>query len=57
MDRGVTVLRGYGHFTKVDREVLYCVVGRNEIVRLKNIITSIDPHAFVSVTDVHDVNG
>ncbi|WP_108587157.1 YitT family protein [Paenisporosarcina sp. OV554] len=57
MERGVTVLRGFGHFTKVDREVLYCVVGRNEIVRLKNIITSIDPHAFVSVTDVHDVMG
>ncbi len=57
MDRGVTVLRGFGHFTKSDREVLYCVVGRNEIVRLKNIIVSIDPHAFVSVTDVHDVMG
>jgi len=57
MDRGVTVLRGFGHFTKSDREILYCVVGRNEIVRLKNIITSIDPHAFVSVTEVHDVMG
>lgn len=57
MDRGVTVLRGFGHFTKKDREVLYCVVGRNEIVRLKNIIISVDPHAFVSVTDVHDVMG
>ncbi len=57
MDRGVTVLRGFGHFTKADREVLYCVVGRNEIVRLKNIIMSIDPHAFVSVTEVHDVMG
>ena len=57
MDRGVTILRGFGHFTKTDREILYCVVGRNEIVRLKNIITSIDPHAFVSVTEVHDVMG
>lgn len=57
MDRGVTVLRGFGHFTKSDREVLYCVVGRNEIVRLKNVIVSIDPHAFVSVTEVHDVMG
>jgi uncharacterized membrane-anchored protein YitT (DUF2179 family) len=57
MDRGVTVLKGYGHFTKSSREVLYCVVGRNEIVRLKNIITSIDPNAFVSVTEVHDVMG
>ncbi|MBD7986102.1 YitT family protein [Sporosarcina sp. Sa2YVA2] len=57
MDRGVTVFRGYGHFTKSDREVLYCVVGKNEIMRLKNIVTSIDPHAFVSVMDVHDVIG
>ncbi|MDQ0218971.1 YitT family protein [Peribacillus cavernae] len=57
MDRGVTVLRGYGSFTKTDREVLYCVVGKNEIVRLKNAITSVDPHAFVSVSIVHDVLG
>lgn len=57
MDRGVTVLTGFGHYSKESRSVLYCVVGRNEIVRLKNIITSVDPHAFVSVTDVHDVLG
>ena len=57
MDRGVTVLKGYGHFTKEDREILYCVVGRNEIVRLKNIITSVDPHAFVSLNEVNDVMG
>ncbi|MBM7577419.1 YitT family protein [Jeotgalibacillus terrae] len=57
MDRGVTVLTGYGHYSKEKREVLYCVIGRNELVRLKNLITSVDPHAFVSVTDVHDVLG
>lgn len=57
MERGVTVLRGYGSFTKQDREVLYCVVGRNEIGRLKGVITSVDPHAFVSVSEVHDVLG
>lgn len=57
MDRGVTVLKGHGSFTKKEREVLYCVVGRNEIVRLKNVIISVDPHAFVSVSVVHDVLG
>lgn len=57
MDRGVTVLRGYGSFTKEDREVLYCVVARNELVRLKNLTTAIDPHAFISVSVVHDVHG
>ncbi|WLR53075.1 YitT family protein [Bacillus tianshenii] len=57
MDRGVTVLKGKGSFTGQERDVLYCVVGRNEIVRLKNVITSVDPHAFVAVNEVHDVLG
>ncbi len=57
MGRGVTVLKGYGHYTKKDREILYCVISKNEIIRLKNIITSVDPHAFVSVTETNDVMG
>jgi uncharacterized membrane-anchored protein YitT (DUF2179 family) len=57
MDRGVTVFKGYGHFTKADREILYCVVGKNEIMRLKSIINSIDPYAFVSLIDAHEVMG
>lgn len=57
MERGVTVFDGHGHFTKEHRDVLYCVVARNEIVRLKNIIHSIDPHAFVTIMDVRDVAG
>ncbi|OEH93430.1 YitT family protein [Bacillus solimangrovi] len=57
MERGVTVLKGQGSFTGKDRNVLYCVVGKNEIVRLKNIINSVDPHAFVAVSEVHDVFG
>ncbi|MRX70978.1 DUF2179 domain-containing protein [Bacillus lacus] len=57
MDRGVTVLKGQGSFSKQDLNVLYCVVGKNEIVKLKSVITSIDPHAFVAVSDVHDVLG
>lgn len=57
MERGVTVLKGYGSYTKQDREVLYCVVAKNELVRLKGVITSVDPNAFVSVSIVHDVIG
>ncbi len=57
LDRGVTVLKGYGFYTRSDREVLYCVVAKNEIFRLKNLIMSIDPHAFISISVVHDVHG
>lgn len=57
MDRGITTLEGRGTFTGEKRDVLYCIVGRLEIVRMKQIIESIDPHAFVAVSHVHDVIG
>ncbi|MEG0472613.1 MAG: YitT family protein [Solibacillus sp.] len=57
MVRGVTIFDGHGHFTKEHRDVIYCVVGRNELVRLKTIIHTIDPHAFVSIIEVRDVAG
>ena len=57
MDRGVTVLDGRGSFSGEKRNVLYCIVGRNEVVRLKGIINGIDPHAFVALSTVHDVIG
>ncbi|MBC1400650.1 YitT family protein [Listeria booriae] len=57
MNRGVTVLEGRGGFSKNDQDVLYIVVAKNEIVQLKNIVNATDPHAFVSVSIVHDVMG
>ena len=57
MVRGVTILNGHGYFTKEQKDVLYCVVARNELVRLKSIIHAIDPHAFVSIIEVRDVAG
>lgn len=57
MDRGATILKGRGGYTASQKEVLYCVVARNEIIRLKNIVKSIDPYAFITVHDVHDVLG
>ena len=57
MVRGITVFSANGYYTKKNQPVLYCVVGRNEIVRLKSIVNAVDPHAFVSIIDVHDVAG
>src|SRR5690625_760549 len=57
MDRGVTILTGRGSYTGSEQNVLYCIVARNELIQLKNIVTKIDPCAFVSVTHVHEVLG
>ena len=40
-----------------DKLLLYCVVGRKEIVALKELVDSIDPDAFVIVSDVREVLG
>ncbi|MFC5650785.1 YitT family protein [Paenibacillus solisilvae] len=57
MDRGVTLFPARGAFSGRQKEVIYCVVGRQEIRRLKTIVRSIDPLAFIVITDVHDVLG
>lgn len=55
--RGVTALEGQGYYSKANKKILYCVVAKREIIPLKNIVTAIDPHAFVTITHVHEVLG
>lgn len=57
MGRGATLLKGRGGYTGSDKEVLYCVISRTELTRLKNLIYSVDHKAFVVVSNVHDVLG
>jgi uncharacterized membrane-anchored protein YitT (DUF2179 family) len=57
MERGATLLTGKGGYTGESKEVLYCVVGRTEIIRLKALVHEVDPFAFVIVNDVHEVLG
>ncbi|PZD93557.1 hypothetical protein DNH61_23345 [Paenibacillus sambharensis] len=57
LDRGVTIVPAIGAFSGQDKQMVYCVVGRQEIRRLKLIAQSIDPKAFIVVGEVHDVIG
>ena len=57
LDRGVTGVHGKGMYSGQDKLLLYCVVGRKEIVALKELVDHIDPDAFVIVSDVREVHG
>lgn len=57
MERGVTILNGQGYYSREQQYVIYCIIGKNEVMRAKNIIKEIDPHAFVAVTSVQEVLG
>jgi len=55
--RGVTVLEGTGAYTKTDRPVLYVVITRAEVARLKTIVNEVDPRAFMVIGYAHEALG
>ena len=57
MERGVTILNGMGGYTGTERPILYCVVTRSEILRLKLIVHEIDPKAFMVVGAAYEALG
>jgi uncharacterized membrane-anchored protein YitT (DUF2179 family) len=57
LERGVTVLAGRGGYTEAGVEVLYCVVTRSEVSILKRLVQSIDPQAFVVISEASEVLG
>lgn len=57
LGRGVTVLQGRGGYSGTEKNILYVVITRLEIAKLKSIIADIDDNAFITVNDVHDVMG
>jgi uncharacterized membrane-anchored protein YitT (DUF2179 family) len=57
LERGVTVYRGYGGLTGAEQEILYCVVTRLEIGKVKGIVRAVDPTAFVVSHPLADAEG
>lgn len=57
LGRGVTGLEGMGMYHEKEKRVLLCVVNRFEAMRLRRIIFSVDPTAFVIANKAHEVLG
>jgi uncharacterized membrane-anchored protein YitT (DUF2179 family) len=57
LDRGMTLMEGTGGFSGEPKPVLYVVVSRSQISRLKRLIADVDGKAFVVVSEAHEVLG
>ncbi len=57
LGRGVTVYRGRRGLTDVEQDILYCVVTRLEIGKIKAIARRIDESAFIVSHGLADVEG
>jgi uncharacterized membrane-anchored protein YitT (DUF2179 family) len=55
--RGVTKISAFGGYTQQERPMLMCVVGQTEVMKLKRLVRTIDPTAFVIVMNANEVFG
>lgn len=57
LERGATFLKASGMYTKEDKEMIFLVVSRREVALVQRKVKSIDPKAFLVVTDAYDTYG
>ena len=55
--RGITQINARGYFSGAEKCVIYFVVNRFHIPKVKHLVTTIDPAAFITVTEISDVMG
>lgn len=57
LERGATFLEGRGAYTSEKKDILFCVVSKWQVFKVKSLVRNIDPQAFVIVSDVFETLG
>jgi len=55
--KGVTYLKGEGGYTGKDKKIIYCIVPKYEVAKVKEIAANIDEKAFISINSIQEVKG
>ena len=54
-ETGATILNGKGGYSKEEKNVVYFIVNRFQISKMRTIVHTIDPSAYMTITEVADV--
>ena len=57
LDVSVTYMKALGGYSRQEKVLTYCVVNKFEMAKLKDLVHSLDPRAFIVTEDVHEVEG
>ncbi len=57
LGRGVTVIDAKGHYSNEEKTIIYCVVNRFEILKVKRLVEKYSPSAFVTINEVSETIG
>ena len=52
---GMTLIKAMGGYSEEERTVLYFVVNRFQVMKMKGIVQKIDPLAYITLTEVADI--
>ena len=55
--RGITHIGARGYYSGTDQTIIYFVVNRFQIAKMKALVTEADPDAFITISEVSDVLG
>lgn len=57
LDISVTYMKAKGGYSKQEKILTYCVVNKLDMPKLKEVVHTVDPRAFIVTEDVHEVEG
>ena len=57
LDISVTYMKTLGGYSRQEKILTYCVVNKFDMPKLKELVHTIDPKAFIVTEDVHEVEG
>ena len=56
-DVSVTYIKARGGYSGAEKKIIFCVINRLEIAKLKQLVKSLDNSAFITIENVHEVDG
>ena len=54
-ESGVTHLSAKGGYSNRDKSMIYFIINRYQIIRMKDIVHNIDPLAYITISEVADI--
>ncbi|HIS88544.1 TPA: YitT family protein [Candidatus Avigastranaerophilus faecigallinarum] len=57
MDVSVTYIDAEGGYSGIKKRIVYCVISRLQVQKIKEIAKNIDPRAFIAIENVYEVEG
>jgi uncharacterized membrane-anchored protein YitT (DUF2179 family) len=52
---GMTILDAKGYYSSKDKKMIYLVLNRFQIARMKDVVRKVDSHAYITINEVADV--